>query len=404
MSRRRTGLIIAFVAGASLMLVLLKTSLLQQLMPSQARADAALYPDRDWRRGEPSKLNISVFTFSDRNRNGRYDTEDKPLARIAVRLTRPDGSTRIARSNVNGYANFSMQRDGEDADVAEAGKAYRFEVLPPPDWSGTTGNEQQTVVFKAIAGSIAGLGADAPPTTVGLAPTSRVSGIWPDQSGQPLRAWNPQQQIARDASLSQKGEFSVDLDPGVWELSMDGVPPRTVTVAYAPVVLAQTIDTPSPTSSPRQPVLVDFEDNRRSFIEKLASGYAGLSWDYLLAVDNQFYKGPGYVNGLMSGSLVAYNSSGHPVTITGGQGNEPFDFLGGYFSTAWQNAEGETLIVKAWRDDELVAEERIALSHLAPVYLQAEFYAITRLELSTAHYWQFVADDLEFAVRELSDG
>ena len=110
-----------------------------------------------------------------------------------------------------------------------------------------------------------------------------------------------------------------------------------------------------------------------------------------------------YINGLISGKNVAYNSSGHPVTISG-LGGKPFDFLGGHFSVAWHNAEGETLIVRAFRGgadgpgEVQVAEERISLTHLNPVYLQADFHNITRLTLETEHYWQFVVDDLRFAL------
>ena len=143
---------------------------------------------------------------------------------------------------------------------------------------------------------------------------------------------------------------------------------------------------------------IHFDDLTRSFIEKLAAGYAGLDWSYLLAVDNQFYKGPGYINGLMSGANVAYNSSGHPVTVRGVEPGARFDFVGGFFSVAWHNAEGETLIVRAWRDGERVAEEKFSLSHLNPVYLHANFRGITRLELETQHYWQFVVDDLVVAL------
>ncbi|MDP5054061.1 MAG: hypothetical protein NWP69_09730 [Congregibacter sp.] len=357
--KRWLGISLAFIAGVCITAIALKPELRRLLQTDSAYAEAALYDPADWRRLKPSKLNISVFTFGDRNHNGVYDTLDKPLNRIAVRLTRPDGSTRIERSNINGFANFSMQRDGEGADITSINAAYEFEVLPPPGWTITTQNPIQESSFKSVSGSISGLGANSPPEVVGLVPPPTVSHVrgGPD----------------RDVSAA------VDVD-------------------YAPIVLGSPVTALAERSSPRPMLTVGFDDLERSAIEKIASGYAGLNWDYLLAVDNQFYKGPGYVNGLMSGAMVAYNSSGHPVTISALKPGETFDFLGGYFSVAWHNAEGETLRIKAWRGDTLVAEDSLNLSHLTPTYFQADYQDITRLQFETEHYWQFVVDDLSFGL------
>ena len=340
------GITFAFAAGSLVTVLALKSQWRPQLSPAAAHANAGLYAPRDWRRSSPSKLNISVFTFSDRNRNGIYDTADKPLNRIAVRLTRPDGSTRVQRSNINGFANFSMQYGGKDADITKTGQNYQFELLAPPGWDVTTGNPMQTSSFRAIRGAIAGLGADKPPAVVGLAPAPT--------GGQQIEA------------------------------------------GYAPVKVATAVAPVNVRDAEPAIVTVGFDDIDRSTIEKIASGYAGLHWDYLLAVHNQFYKGPGYVNGLMSGSMVAYNSSGHPVTISALAPGDYFDFVGGYFSVAWHNAEGETLHVKAWRGEELVAQDTVTLSHLTPTYLQAEYRDISKLQFETEHYWQFVVDDLRF--------
>jgi len=346
-----------FAAGGLLTLLLLNTEPLGIIGLGSAQANNALYAPRDWRQGAPSKLNISVFTFSDRNRNGVYDTADKPLNRIAVRLTRPDGSTRIERSNINGFANFAMQNTGDDADITRVGEPYQFRVLPPPGWNVSTGNAVQESSFRTIDGAIAGMGADSPPSVVGLTPPATITGG-----------------TARKADK--------------------------IAVAYAPVVLGTTVPPRAARGESPATVTVGFDDLQRSAIEKVAAGYAGLDWDYLLAVDNQFYKGPGYVNGLMSGAMVAYNSSGHPVTVRGLPPKEYFDFVGGYFTVAWHNAEGETLHIKAWRGDVLVAEDSFSLSHLTPSYFFADYQDITRLQFETEHYWQFVADDLQFRLSD----
>lgn len=374
-----------------------------------ASADSGLYAPRDWRRGAPSKLNISIYVFSDRNRSASYDIGDKPLNRIAVRLLRPDGTTRLERSNINGYANFSMQANGTDADINAANQGYSFTVLPPDDWTVTTQNATQDVNFKLVAGSIAGMGAANPPAVVGLAPPPTVRGQWPKYAGTTLLTLR-NGQADQPIKVSKDGGFAATLpaDTGpteTWSLDTDNETQKRHRPAqqewqpgFAPVVLAEPREPHRLREGMRRDILVTFDDTDRSFIEKLPSGYAGLDWDYLLAVDNQHYKGPGYINGLISGSRVAYNSSGHPVTIRTQKPDGRFDFVGGYFSVAWHNAEGETLIARAWRGDKLVAEDRFALSHLTPVYLQANYQDISRLEFETAHYWQFVVDNLHFRV------
>jgi len=43
--------------------------------------------------------------------------------------------------------------------------------------------------------------------------------------------------------------------------------------------------------------------------------------------------------------------------------------------------------------------QALALSAFEPVWFDADFRGVTRIELSTRHYWQFVTDDLTFAFR-----
>ena len=117
-----------------------------------------------------------------------------------------------------------------------------------------------------------------------------------------------------------------------------------------------------------------------------------------MAVANQTYNGPGFVNVLRSGRNVGYNSSGHPVTITPSPGRRYFDFVGGWFGVAWPKAEGETLLVEAWRDGQSIAREEMTLFYLGPIWFDADFRQIDRLTLATAHYWQFIAEDMLFRV------
>ena len=70
--------------------------------------------------------------------------------------------------------------------------------------------------------------------------------------------------------------------------------------------------------------------------------------------------------------------------------------MGAYFGVAWERAEGETLIVEGWREGGSVYRDEVALSHLGPVWLQADYRGIDELRLSTLHYWQFTTDDMLF--------
>jgi hypothetical protein len=387
----------AFVAGALAMALILDPALRAHLLPAAAVADADLYAPRDWTDSTPSKLNISSFAFDDRDRSGSYTHGDRPMAGVALRLTRPDGSTRIGRSNINGFINFPMQLVGDEGVITETGKPYRFELIAPPGWEITTANAVHATAFREVPGSIAGMGAEDPPPVVGLAALPVLRGHWPDAAGETLLA-EAADGTRQSVTIDAAGHFEQLLSPGPWTIrgAAQGDGTRQVTLGFAPVVLGQGS---GGQAGPGDAQRVDFDDIRRSDIEKLAPGYAGLGWDYLLAVNNQFYKGPGYVNTLVSGSKVAYNSSGHPVTLFAIEPGGRFDFIGGYFGTAWPQAEGEVLIARAYRGEELVAEDSFALSHLGPVYFQADYLDISRLELTTAHYWQFVVDDLAIRAR-----
>ena len=103
--------------------------------------------------------------------------------------------------------------------------------------------------------------------------------------------------------------------------------------------------------------------------------------------------GPGYVNGATSGEYVAYNSSGNPATISS---DDAFDFVGADISSAWPGGEAYDVVVQAWREDDLVHVDRFAVSTTGPVYFDADYRSITRLELSSDAHWQFVVDDAEF--------
>lgn len=363
--------------------------------------DTDWYPQRDWTQGQPGSMNISVFVYRDRNRDGIYDPRDLPMAAVAVLVARPDGSLRMVRTNINGYANFSVMAGSPEVDIGEPHLDYRFEVQPPPGWAVTSGNASQTSGFAILDGSPGGMVTTDPPMVIGLAPELMVTGhlqldaatseavvaIAPDGHRMPL-------------TMTREGAFQFLAEPGKWQLVLAGATDHSVIrefeVRDAPLVLGDIKLAERNISAKPLSVLVNFDDLQRSVIEKLANGYQGLAWNYLLAIDNQHYQGPGYVNVLSSGHAVGYNSSGYPVTVSHETKGERFDFVGAYLAAAWPLAEGETLLVEGWRDQRRVYADSLRLSHLGPLWFQADYHDIETLRLTTEHYWQFTTDDMAF--------
>jgi len=406
-ARQGLALVLIAVSMALLWLALSRDSPAPEPQPAP---DTAPYQLRDWSVPRQAELNISLFTYRDRNRNGRYDLGDLPMGSVAIRLARPGAPDLEHLSNINGFANFKMAYQQDNADISTVGADYRFEVQIPPGWVLTSGNASQVVRFRHLEGSVSGLAADTPPAAVGLAPVLTLSGkvTGTQDAGEAIakgirfRAVDPGGREFTPA-LDDSGAFAFEAAPGKWLLLAEYLPTaeilrREVLVTDGPVHLAalrfgQLRPEPLPSG-----VTQDFDYLARAPLGKIPGGMLGLDWGYLVAVANQTYNGPGFVNALRSGKNVGYNSSGHPVTITPAPGRRYFDFVGGWFGVAWPEAEGETLLVEAWRDGQPVATEEMALSYLGPTWFEADFRQIDRLTLSTGHYWQFIAEDMQFRV------
>ena len=365
----------------------------------------------DWYPVKSVGPNISNYIYNDVNRNGIYDIEDRPMMKIAVKMTRPDGSWVIRRSNLNGFANFRHSLTADNVEVKEPGE-YTFEVIVPDGWEVTSNNKIQVGTYMESPEARPGIVIDKVPEPVGIAPILTVSGtVNVRETRGSVRKATPNDVIIQATSpagnerfitLDKEGSFSFIGEPGIWKITFESSAlnecyDRVIEVGSTPVKISSILlgDEDMKEKKPIQH-LVDFEDITDSFIQKVPNGVAGLNWDNLVVVHNNHYKGEGYKNGTVSGKFVGYNSSGHPVTITL---EDAFDFYGGYFSVAWlNNGEGETLEVRAWRGEELVVEEEYILSAIGPFWLDADYRQITKLELSTKHYWQFVVDDIKVGV------
>jgi hypothetical protein len=376
---------------------------LSLLLPAGVATADDYYSERSsWDRFGGGNLNISSFAFRDINRNGLYDMADRPMAGIAFEVV-GGGRTVTRRTNKSGYANFSMSVLDRSQDILDGGE-YLFRAMIPQGWILTTDNATQRTSFDLMPGAPADMISSTPLQPVGLAQELTISGTVTIPAtatdGRVLvRAISPTGE-QQERTLDQTGSFSFEAIPGSWVVLVENgegevLSERRIEVSASPVVLATLVP-----GEPRRDVtepstVVGFDDLVITGIKEVPSGYHRLSWQHWVVTHQKFYDGEGYVNSSTSGEFVGYNSSGHPATISY---DRPFDFIGGFFGSAWLQAEGETLRVKGWRGALLVYDETIKVSALGPIYFAADFHDVTRLEFSTGMYWQFVGDDLEFVL------
>jgi hypothetical protein len=355
----------------------------------------------NWSSFSGGEGNYFLFVFRDINRNGIYDIGDRPLPGVLVQLSKESGESTGSQTNMSGFASFPASVLKDTAVIRNPG-TYRLEAVVPRGWSVTTGNAGQFLTFIARPGSIADMVVERMPSPVGLAQDLYVAGTIAGVEEGGLSSTEVHVTASSTAGLSveipldRNGGYFAPLSPGEWRLTAGHVASgrsaeRTISVENAPVhVSAIALGAGTPPASGGAAVL-DFEDITGSTLAELPSGVGGLSWHNMVATNFIFYGGPGYMNTSMSGSFVAYSSGGHPVTIWS---DAPFDFVGAYFGVAWPQAHGETLIARAWSGGKQVAEDRVLLSALGPVWFDAEYRRVDRVELSTEHYWHFVTDDV----------
>ncbi|GGZ90797.1 hypothetical protein DC083_01160 [Ignatzschineria ureiclastica] len=374
------------------------------------------YEDRqNWPAVNPGYANVSHYIFHDLNRNGIYDIGDRPLIQIAVRMTREDGSWAVRRSNLNGFVNFNNSIVDPHSEVAKkvevrAPGVYTFEVILPDGWMVTTGNAIQKITYVEKPNTRPGIVCDNVPEPIGLAQILTISGAVllkgedgftrkDDIKAVKITAIAPNKEKI-EIPLNADGEYSFEGYQGQWQLEYrygSEVQQRIFELQTAPIKVSNVVFGAGSQAVPHKPqkVLVDFENITDRNVQKMPNGVGSLKWRNLNVIHYAF-EGEGYSNGTISGEYVAYNTSGYPVFI---EKEEGFDFYGAYFTAAWLNsAQGETLHVEAWRGGELIAKDAFKLSALGPFWLDADYRNITRLVLSTEHYWQFVVDDMKFGV------
>lgn len=347
-------------------------------------------------------LNVSCFAFRDLNRNGSYDLGERPYVGLEVAMRTPDGKMVVATSNAGGFANFTMSRQARDAAIRVAGNAS-ITVRPPAGWTLTSGNAEQAATFRLLAGSPAGIVMDKTFQPVGLAPEVTIGG-WLEAGAADrgeLRATSPRG-VGTTVVISSDGRFSFPAEAGEWRLeyAIGGASVRRqIRVGSYPVEVG-TLGIARPASeSRRRRVVATFDSLGGSIpVVEVPNGYVGLRWYNWVSIFQQTLENVGLVNAATSGEYVAYNSSGHPATISSG---EPFDFVGGHAGSAWPEGERGDVIVRAWRADRLVYEDRFRVRVAGPVYFNADYRDVTRIEFASSSFWQIAFDDLQFGVDEL---
>lgn len=372
--------------------------------------EPALYKYRtDWSKMNGGRGNFFLFIFRDIDRNGIYDVGDRPITGVYVEMTSPSNKTFRNRSNLNGFASFTGSMTQDEAIIRQPG-SYKFEALIPKGWINTTNNKMQIQTFTKFPGTTADMIADRMPDPVGLAPELTISGHVLYRTKGKLEPspeaalWAIDSEGNRiDIALDNQGGFALPAVPGEWKLSaklsqngQEFTAERVFSVESAPVYISNIVLGDEQPPPRKQIELIDFDSITKSTLAEIPSGVGGLNWHNAVATNFLYYNGPGYVNNSISGEFVAYSSGGHPVTISR---DEPFDFAGAYFGAAWPKAHGETLIAKAWdKDGNPIGEDRLTLSVLGPTWFDADYRGVSKLELSTEHYWHFVTDDFRIRI------
>ena len=354
--------------------------------PAFSGSENLFYPLRtDWQSSD-KKVNISAYLFNDLNENGSYDIGDRAIANIAVGLSRNGTPIAASRTNLNGFANFRASTTQEDSPLSTAGN-YEFGALIPRGWRVTTANQTQTRELIAIAGSPAGLGLTEMLTPIGISRNKFIRGTYLGEQDGHIELHQNGKAVAM-ADVTENDQFIWSVKRGEYTLMTNGVP-RPVIVGDYPVDIGLAA---VPVANDIAGRTIDFETGATTGLNKAQNGYAGLNWFNLNIMRSDHTPGSiGYSNGTTSGNHILYTSSGHPGRI---YADTPFSLLSVNLSAAWPDSEGEEAVFSYYRDDVLVLTDTIGLSAYSPISYQPMIEGITRVEISTKHYWQLVIDDL----------
>ncbi len=352
------------------------------------------------RRKEQLSVHISCFAYRDVNRNGVYDVGDRPYAGLKMILNRPESRPVRKESNIAGFTNFDMALNVAQLDIHTPGE-HTIQIEPPANWKVTSGNNVQTARFEKREGSATGMIALRTFDAVGVAPVLRVSGAIGSKlpggdagnTGLEVRAPDG---TSLAATRGENGTYSFPATAGTWQLELVAdngkAIARKVVVREYPVMVSRLVSEAGSMRAKPNIRTIGFDDLTPSdTLCEIPNGYAGLNWRNWVATHQKLYQGNGFINATVSSEYLAYTSSGHPATISS---EETFDFLGAYVGVAWPKGEDFDVVVKAWRQDVLVHEDRFRASTAGPIYFDADYLDVSRIEFSSDGYWQVVVDDV----------
>jgi len=336
--------------------------------------------------GDRVDLDISAYIFHDVNRNGIYDLGDRSMADVVVAVAIGETAIAAVRSNVNGFANFPTSNYIDTAAISETG-IYEFAVVPPPGTKITTGNALQVIEVIEVPDTDRVLGAVRMPDPIGIAPYTFIRGSYLGEL--PAIVDLLQEGVfVTSVNVQSDGQFLIPIEPGEYTIRISNLE-RRVHVTSVPVDIGTIHNAEIDTD---RAVVINFEGVAPLGLQKVPNGYGGLGWFNLNAMSSQMTPGSiGYQNGATSGTTIAYTSSGHPAEIYLDKG---FDLLEVSLTISWPQGEGEQVIFEYFRGEKLIASDTIGLSAYGPISYQPMVSDITRVSITSLHYWQVVLDDL----------
>jgi len=336
--------------------------------------------------GDRVNLDISAYIFHDVNRNGIYDLGDRSMADVVVAVGKNETAIAAVRSNVNGFANFPTSIHLETASITEVG-TYEFAVLPPPGTKITTGNALQIIEVIELPDTGRVLGAVRMPDPIGVSPYTFIRGTFVGELPALVTVLQ-NGEFVKSGDIQSDGQFLVPVAPGEYTIQISDLE-RTVHALNVPVDIG-TMQTAEIDVS--EAITIDFERVAPLGLQKVPNGYAGLGWFNWNAMSAQITPGSiGYQNGATSGTTIAYTSSGHPAEIYREDG---FDVLEANLTISWPQGEGEQVVFEYFRGETLIASDTVGLSAYGPISYQPMISDVTRVSITSLHYWQVVLDDL----------
>jgi hypothetical protein len=401
--------------------------------------------------GRSAAASLSLFTFFDRNHNGIYDTEDKPLSNISAQLSWPGSEKPLTvLSDADGFSFLPAPALAKDADAA----SYTLTVLHTDHWHVTTGNTEQSLMLPAdnepghTAKTVAATESanetetkteaetetenasdtltDNPKTVfspVGLAPNLSIRGRVKVLvvEGIVVTATSPNTE-KETISLLPGGDYGFGgeekpLMPGPWKVrlkdSVSGLYTQlTPTLNYAAVQLGimalydqQLKGVPEESKVGYNDLTLapmDFTELLRPSSSaattpkraRLPQGYAGFGWKHLTAANPAHILTQRPLQAALADPVVLYNDLGQTATISHDTG---FDFTSATLSLVRPATGQQTVEMTAWRGDTVYRTETLVLSSAQAVQFVGTYRNITRLSFAPSGNWQFVIDQLKMA-------